>query len=458
MLSNNRPQRSVAHRRRILTSSLVAATLVSGASLLSAPANAATAATSHDDKAFAFSGTWYSAASTAKFGGSDRYSSTTGSTYTFRFTGVQARVYAAKAPHHGIMAVSVNGGAEKTADLYSSARAEQVLAFTTPLLTSGTHTIRIRVTGTKNAASTGRVVTADRIDVTPAPVATPTAATPTTAAPSISATGPAGTRLLWSTNFDAGKASYNPEVENSPANASFLTPAHAKTGKVMRTAIVKGSATGHKFSSRFHNAPGAKGKHLGIAPQNEVYLSYDMYIPSSVNMNYRGKLPGLGGLPDSQGGWYTSSGGTMRPDSFSARLHVRPSSEYAVGRPYFDTYLYAWHAGGVKYGANGYKYGIAVPYTTDASNKRRTGKEIVIPRNRWFTVTQRIKLNTPGVNNGVFEGWIDGVKGVSLHDVQWRKAGVNTTINQLVGSTFANTSGYPSGGWFDYDNFRLSAP
>src|SRR5690606_18539010 len=112
---------------------------------------------------------------------------------------------------------------------------------------------------------------------------------------------------------------------------------------------------------------------------DEVYLKYSMYIPSSTSLEFRGKLPGLGGLPDSQSGWYTSTGGDMKPDSFSARLHVRPSSEYSVGYPYLDAYIYAWHAAGKNYGDAGYEYGISIPFTTDANNQLRSGKNMRIP-------------------------------------------------------------------------------
>src|SRR5690606_9429266 len=148
----------------------------------------------------------------------------------------------------------------------------------------------------------------------------------------------------------------------------------------------------------------------------------------------------------------------MKPDSFSARLHVRPSSEYSVGYPYLDAYIYAWHAAGKNYGDAGYEYGISIPFTTDANNQLRSGKNMRIPRDKWFDVQMRIKLNTSGQNNGVFEAWMDGVKAISLHDVQWNKSGVHTKINQLIGEIFANSPGYPSNGYIDYDNFYISAP
>ncbi len=66
--------------------------------------------------------------------------------------------------HHGIAAVSVDGGAETMVDLYRATRAEQQAGYVSPVLAAGSHTVRVRVTGTRSAAATGTVVNADRID------------------------------------------------------------------------------------------------------------------------------------------------------------------------------------------------------------------------------------------------------------------------------------------------------
>jgi hypothetical protein len=71
------------------------------------------------------------------------------------FSGRQVKVYAAKAPNHGIAAFSIDGGAETNVDLYRSSRLDQVLLWTSPVLAPGTHTLKVRVTGTKNARSSG---------------------------------------------------------------------------------------------------------------------------------------------------------------------------------------------------------------------------------------------------------------------------------------------------------------
>ncbi|RSM34829.1 hypothetical protein DMB66_60885 [Actinoplanes sp. ATCC 53533] len=122
--------------------------------------------TKYDEDSYTFSGTWAASADPAKFNGDDRFTQTAGSYYTFSFTGTKVQLYAAVASHHGIAAVSIDGGAEVDVDFYAATRAEQHLSYTSPTLTAGTHLIKVRNTGRKNTASTGTVIAADRIDVT----------------------------------------------------------------------------------------------------------------------------------------------------------------------------------------------------------------------------------------------------------------------------------------------------
>lgn len=115
---------------------------------------------------FNYSGSWgYYADQTGAYDNDDHWSSTTNNYYTFEFSGQQARVYASTAPNGGIAAFSVDNGAETYFDTYAATRVDDVFLFATPTLGNGTHTLKVRVTGLKNAASSGYNVPADRIDV-----------------------------------------------------------------------------------------------------------------------------------------------------------------------------------------------------------------------------------------------------------------------------------------------------
>jgi hypothetical protein len=115
---------------------------------------------------FNFVGTWSITTDPPAYSGEDHLSRTTGAYYTVQFIGTQAKLYTTVNPNHGIMAVSIDGGSETMVDTYAAARTHQVLKYTSPALSNATHTLKVRVTGTKNAASSGIGVVADRIDVT----------------------------------------------------------------------------------------------------------------------------------------------------------------------------------------------------------------------------------------------------------------------------------------------------
>jgi len=59
----------------------------------------------------------------------------------------------------------LDGGAETTVDLYATARTYNVLVWSSGALAAGRHTLKLRVTGTKNASSTGYYVGPDRADI-----------------------------------------------------------------------------------------------------------------------------------------------------------------------------------------------------------------------------------------------------------------------------------------------------
>src|SRR5262249_34977666 len=76
-----------------------------------------------------------------------------GSTATFTFTGTAARWIGFKDPWSGIAKVYVDGALQAQIDTFSATQQAQVIAYTTPTLNSGTHTLMVQVTGTKNPSA-----------------------------------------------------------------------------------------------------------------------------------------------------------------------------------------------------------------------------------------------------------------------------------------------------------------
>ena len=116
---------------------------------------------------FEFAASWIAGADTRAYLGNEHYTKAAGTSYQVRFSGTQVKIYTTKGPNCGIQAVSIDGGPETMVDLYSASRANQVLVYTSPVLADATHTLKVRVTGTKNGSASDSFVVADRVDFTP---------------------------------------------------------------------------------------------------------------------------------------------------------------------------------------------------------------------------------------------------------------------------------------------------
>jgi len=97
---------------------------------------------------------------------SNSWSTDTKDYVTLTFTGTSASLYGIKRPGYGIGAISVDGGSETQLDLYAKGNLGNQFLWTSPALANGTHTLKFRATGTKNAASIGYRLGIDRVDIT----------------------------------------------------------------------------------------------------------------------------------------------------------------------------------------------------------------------------------------------------------------------------------------------------
>jgi len=57
---------------------------------------------------------------------------------------------------------------------------------------------------------------------------------------------------------------------------------------------------------------------------------------------------------------------------------------------------------------------------------------------RWYDVRYRVALNTPGLQDGLFEAWVDGVKIIEYRDVDYRGRYTSHGLNQFMLSRRAN--------------------
>jgi parallel beta-helix repeat protein len=104
---------------------------------------------------------WTGAVNASADGGTYRASATSGATVTFTFTGSRVNWITARSPRYGMASVSIDGGAAVTVDLYSATQQWRVVGWSFAGLSSGSHTLTIKVLGVKNAASSGTKVLVD---------------------------------------------------------------------------------------------------------------------------------------------------------------------------------------------------------------------------------------------------------------------------------------------------------
>ena len=114
-----------------------------------------------------YAGTWNSGSGCGNqcFWGNDHWTGIAGASATIRFTGTKVALLSVVDVGNGIAAISIDGGPEQRVDYYSSLRVGEQLTYVSPTLAPGPHTLKIRVTGEKNPASTSTQVSVDRIEV-----------------------------------------------------------------------------------------------------------------------------------------------------------------------------------------------------------------------------------------------------------------------------------------------------
>jgi hypothetical protein len=102
------------------------------------------------------SGTWTTSPGASFFGGSQRRASAAGATWAFSATGTQIHLIGTKAANYGQFYVSIDGGAYAGPyDSYRSATAYRQVLYTKTGLSSGTHTIKVKVAGTSGRPYVG---------------------------------------------------------------------------------------------------------------------------------------------------------------------------------------------------------------------------------------------------------------------------------------------------------------
>ncbi|MFL6313893.1 MAG: hypothetical protein ACJ71W_17485 [Terriglobales bacterium] len=98
-------------------------------------------------------------------GGFNSFDSTTNDTAEIIYVGYGFRYWAQKASFQGIIEISLDGTVVGTVDLYNATTVASAALFTNQNVSLGLHRVKLRVTGTKNASSSGFLCLYDAIEV-----------------------------------------------------------------------------------------------------------------------------------------------------------------------------------------------------------------------------------------------------------------------------------------------------
>lgn len=188
-----------------------------------------------NDSAFTYTGaTWQTTTGNSMlFNGDNHFSNVVGAKWSFKFNGSKVQWYGEKNSALGIVGVTLDAQPEVLIDPYASSRSEQNLLYTSPAeMTQGEHTITVRITGQKNAASSGTYASADRVDVTSfsEATATPTPTPTQTSQPAV----PAFDKIVvavfentWAESINGGSSA--PYLKSLGVSGANLTNMHGVT-------------------------------------------------------------------------------------------------------------------------------------------------------------------------------------------------------------------------------------
>ena len=198
-------------------------------------------------------------------------------------------------------------------------------------------------------------------------------------------------------------------VDADPARAFEL-----HRGRALRIRVDRGGHYGASLEFNFR-------KRTGAEPE-EIFFRYYLRLGDDWNPERGGKLPGIGGTYGRAGWGGRKVNGT---DGWSARglFLGRKNGFTPIG-------FYCYHADmKTQYGDNWVWNRDGFPG---------------LANNRWYCIEQQVRLNTPGRNDGLLRGWVDGKLVFEKSDVRMRDTAAlkieTVWLNLYHGGTWTATA------------------
>ena len=121
---------------------------------------------------------WHQSSNSVYSGGTATGSGDAGARATLTFSGTGVTFIGYEDEYSGIANIYVDGTKTTTADMYSNPFKAQAKVYTVSGLSSGTHTLAVEATGTKNTNSSGTYIWVDAFDVVSGSTSTASSSTP----------------------------------------------------------------------------------------------------------------------------------------------------------------------------------------------------------------------------------------------------------------------------------------
>ncbi len=234
----------------------------------------------------------------------------------------------------------------------------------------------------------------------------------------------------WAQDWTSGTSGHSENMDVVSEDSDRLF--EPLSGSALRIRIAAGDHYGASFAFKFADE-------LGAEPE-EIYFRYYLRFADDWEPSDTGKLPGISGTYGVAGWGGRPSDGT---NGWSARGTFRP--QVPMGNPFGGDIVignYVYHAdmegqyGDLAYWINGCRG--------------------VLERNRWYSVEQYVKLNTPGQKDGIIRAWIDGRLAYEATD--WRFRTVDSLkIEQVWMDFYHGGAGVPDHDIFVYvDNVVIA--
>ncbi|MCP3976363.1 MAG: DNRLRE domain-containing protein, partial [bacterium] len=168
-------------------------------------------------------------------------------------------------------------------------------------------------------------------------------------------------------------------------------------GSALKITVPEGENTGSGVAFKFQDQTGSEPE--------EIFFRYYIRIDQSWDPTYGGKFPGISGTYGVAGWGGRPSDGT---NGWSARGLFQPNVAGAAN-PLYNTVPvghYVYHAEQpTQWGDNVLWQEAYLGY---------------LEKDRWYSIEQHLVLNTPGIDNGVLETWVDGRLAYRQTDWRWR--------------------------------------